>query len=82
MSLVLGHPCFRCATFVGPGIHPPDKKSFSSASRIWHLVCECSHKFDIPESNLYFISVSEKWLRDHHALDLEAAILAAGYGNA
>jgi hypothetical protein len=44
---------------------------------MWHLICEkCSHEFDIPESRLDLVSVSEQWLRDHHALDLEAAILA------
>jgi len=82
MSLVLGHACFNCATFIGPGVHPHDKKSFSSMRRIWHLVCEkCSHKFDIPESKLYFVSVSKQWLREHHSLDLEVIVLAAGQGS-
>ena len=78
MAMASGCACPKCATFIALGLHPPDKKSFSPANRMWHLVCEkCSHEFDIPESKLGLVSVSEKWLRNHHAVDLEAMILEA-----
>ena len=76
MAMASGCACPNCGAFIVPGLHPSDKKSFSSANREWHVVCNCSHEFDIPESKLDLVSVSEQWLREHHSLDLEAAILA------
>lgn len=82
MSLASGCPCPKCAALIAPGLHPPDKKSFSPVSRIWHLVCEeCSRQFDILESKLDFVPVSEHWLEQFHSVDLEAMILAAGQGS-
>lgn len=82
MSLASGCACPQCAVFIAPGLHPRDKKSFSPVSRIWHLVCEeCSRQFDILESRLDFVPVSEQWLQQFHSLDLEAMILAARQGS-
>ena len=75
MAMASGYTCSNCSTFIAPRIPPFDKKSFSSATRIWHLVCDCLQEFDIPESKLDLVPVSEQWLRNHHALDLEAMIL-------
>ena len=75
MAMVSGCECPNCGTFIAPRIPPSDKKSHSSVNRMWHLVCDdCSHEFDIPESKFGLVSVSTQWLRQHHALDLEAAI--------
>jgi hypothetical protein len=35
----------------------------------------CGREFDIPESKLDLVLVTEQWLRDHNALDLETMIL-------
>ena len=76
MGMASGCARPNCAAFIAPGLHPPDKKSFSPATRVWHLVChECSKEFDILESRLDFVSVSEEWLREYNSLDLEAMIL-------
>lgn len=77
MAIISGCKCPNCGTFIAPRIPPSDKKSLSSASRAWHLVChKCPNEFDIPESRLDFISVSEEWLQEYDSLDLEAMILA------
>ena len=65
-ALVSGCECPKklCGTFVAPGLHPRNKKSFTGNT--WHLVChKCSTEFDLPESDLIFESVSEQWLQEY-----------------
>jgi hypothetical protein len=77
MAMVSGCACPNCGTFIAPRIPASDKKFLYSVNRTWHLVCDnCSHEFNMPESRLDLVFVSEQWLRNHHALDLETAILS------